>query len=390
MAQKILVIDDAPATARLVDAVLQQSFPGCDVLSASRGSDGCERLHMTNPDVVLLNDTLPDMGADAVLARLQADPANAQVPVFLLVDPANGNEFNGRYPNVARVLTKPVAPEALRDALTEILGNKASARRVLPSRGGIVFSGHTGFISLRQALHMAQSDRLTGVLRFQLGRHPIELWMNGGRFLFATTKNVQLYCNGSPVILSATTLGLILESQLNQQVTGCPIFLFLSARNGFPHDDVVQITRDHGQRLFGQLFTSGRIAFEFEETDRLPDYVKNVPPSNDDPDNFILAALRHVRFEQLAPNQRPDPNGDPAYTRRGYDLIQRLKLNDVEARFATAISGTDTLQAIAQKIGVPLADALLVVFRFIALDIIDFWNPGVLTLPASSQTAAAS
>src|SRR4051812_43397302 len=162
MAQKILVIDDAPATARLAEAVLQQNFPGCDVLSASRGSDGCERLHVANPDLILLNDTLPDMGAEAVLARLQADPANAQVPVFLLVDPANGHEFNGRYPNVARVLTKPVAPDALRDALIEALGNKASARRVLPTRGGIVFSGHTGFISLRQALHMAQSDRLTG------------------------------------------------------------------------------------------------------------------------------------------------------------------------------------------------------------------------------------
>src|SRR5688572_23831342 len=86
MAQKILVIDDAPATARLVDSVLQQSFPGCDVLSAARGIDGCERLHVATPDIVLLNDSLPDMGAEGVLARLQSDPASAQVPVFLLVD----------------------------------------------------------------------------------------------------------------------------------------------------------------------------------------------------------------------------------------------------------------------------------------------------------------
>jgi CheY-like chemotaxis protein len=386
MAQKILVIDDAPATARLAESVLQQNFPGCDVLSAARGSEGCERLHVASPDLVLLNDSLPDMNAEGVL---QADPSNAQVPVFLLVDPTNGHEFNGRYPNVARVLTKPVTPETLRQALSEVLGAKPSSRRVLPTRGGIVFSGHTGFISLRQALHMAQSDRLTGVLRFQLGRHPIELWMNGGRFLFATTKNAQLYCHHSPVILSATNLGMILESQINQQITGCPIFLFLSARNGFPHEDVVQITREHGQRLFAQLFTAGRVAFEFEETDRFPDFAKNFPPSPEDPDNYILAALRHVRFEQLAPNQRPDPNGDPAYTRRGYELIQRLKLNDVEARFATAISGTETLQAIAQKIGVPLNDALLIVFRFIALEIIDFWNPGVLALTSGAEANAS-
>jgi len=218
-------------------------------------------------------------------------------------------------------------------------------------------------------------------LRFRLGRQPVELWMKGGRFLFATTKNAQLYCNQSPVILSATSLGLIVEAQTNQQVTGCPIFLYLSARNGFPHEDVVQLTRDHGQRLFAQLFTSGRIAFEFEESDRFPDYVKNFPATSEDADNWMLSTLRQVRFEQLAPNQRPDPNGDPTYTRRGYDLIQRLKLNDAERLFASSITGTESLQAIAQKIGLALNDAILIVFRFLALEIIDFWNPGVLGLP---------
>jgi hypothetical protein len=231
---------------------------------------------------------------------------------------------------------------------------------------------------------MAQGDRLTGVLRLQLGRQPIELWMKGGRFLFATTRNFHLYCGGSPVILSATNLGLIVESEINQQMTGCPIFLFLSVRNGFPHDDVVQITRDHGQRLFSHLYTAGRIGFEFEETPNFPEFVSNFPASGDDADNWILGALRHVRYEQLATSQRPDPNGSPAYTRRGYDLVQRLKLNDVEARFASTVNGSESLQAMAQKLGIPLNDSLLIAFRFQALEIIDFWNPSALTLPASA------
>jgi CheY-like chemotaxis protein len=379
MAQKILVIDDAPATSNLAETVLAQHFPGCDVWSSTRGMDAFERLNVATPDLLLVNDTLPDMEIESVLARLQSDPANGNVPIFLMVDPAKGHQFNGRYSNVARILHKPLTPEALREALAEVL--KPGTRRLLPSRGGVVFSGHTGFITLRQALAMAQGDRLTGVLRFQLGRHPIELWMNGGRFLFATTKNSHLYCGGSPVILSATNLGLILEAQINQQITGCPLFLFLSGRHGFAHEDVAQITREHGQRLFSHLFTAGRITFEFEETENLPEHARNFAAGSEDADNWLLGALRHVRFEQLSPSQRPDPSGDPAYTRRGYDLIQRLKLNDVEARFATAINGTDTLQVIAQKIGVPLNDALLVVFRFTTLEVIDFWNPGVLALP---------
>ncbi len=385
MAQKILVIDDSPAAAQLTENVLAQHFHGCDVLSSARGVDAFERLNVAMPDVIVLNDTLPDMDGAAVLTRLGAEPHTSQTPVILLAEPGNVASYNGQFSNLSRVLTKPVSAESLLGALGELLNNKPGARRMLQPRGGIVFNGHTGFISLRQALQMAQGDRLTGVLRFPLGRHTVELWMNGGRFLFATTRNFQLYCAGSPVILSATSLGLILEAQSNQHHTGCPIFLFLSVRNGLPHDDVVQITREHGQRLFGQLFTAGRITFEFEETDRFPEFARNFPPAAEDADNWILGALRHVRFEHIAPAQRPDPNGSPAYTRRGYDLIQRLKLNDVEARFATAINGTDTLQAIAQNIGIPLGDALLVVFRFQALEIIDFWNAGVLSLPDSAS-----
>ncbi|MEO6741472.1 MAG: response regulator [Chthoniobacteraceae bacterium] len=384
MAQKILVIDDPQTAADIAENVFARHFPGCDVLVASRGSDAFERLNAASPDLVILNDTLPDTDGGAVLARLAVDPFSAATPVLLLAEASRMQEFNGKYPNIARVLAKPATMDALTDAVSEILGGKAGSRRMLPGRaGGVAFTGHTGVISLRQALHMAQGDRLTGVLRFKLGRSPIDLWMNAGRFLFATTKNFQLYCGGSPVILSATNLGLIVESQINQQITGCPIFLFLSVRNGFPHDDVVQITRDHGQRLFSHLYTAGRITFEFEETDQFPEYVTNFPASSDDADNWILAALRHVKFEQIAPNQRPDPNGSPAYTRRGYDLIQKLKLNDVEARFASAVNGSESLQVIAQRVGIPLGDALLVVFRFQALEIVDFWGSGALSLPAS-------
>ena len=383
MAQKILVIDDPQTAADIAENVFARHFPGCDVLVASRGSDAFERLNAANPDLVILNDTLPDTDGAAVLARLAVDPFSAATPVLLLAEASRTQEFNGKYPNIARVLAKPATMDALAEAVAEILGGKGS-RRMLPGRaGGVAFTGHTGVISLRQALHMAQGDRLTGVLRFQLGRNPIDLWMNAGRFVFATTRNFQLYCGGSPVILSATNLGLIVESQINQQITGCPIFLFLSVRNGFPHDDVVQITRDHGQRLFSHLYTAGRITFEFEETDQFPEFATNFPASSDDADNWILDALRHVKFEQIAPNARPDPNGSPAYTRRGYDLIQKLKLNDVEARFASAINGSESLQVIAQKVGIPLGDALLVVFRFQALEIVDFWGSGSLTLPAS-------
>src|SRR5581483_8573195 len=181
-----------------------------------------------------------------------------------------------------------------------------------------------------------------------------------------------------------------MDGQANQGATGCPLFLFLATRNGFPHDVVVQITREHGQRLFSNLWTAGRINFEFAELTEFPDFARNFPPANEDPDNWVLASLRFVRFEALTASQRPDPNGSPAYTRKGYELIQKLKLNDVEARFATAINGSEPLQQIAKKINVPLNDALLIVFRFHALEIIDYWSSTVLSLPVSQTNPSGA
>lgn len=386
MSQKILVIDDSLVASKLAENVVAQNFGAVDVLLAQRGADAFDRFNIAQPDLILLNDTLPDMDGETVAFRLLNDPATARVPIVLMATNGSAESFASRYSNIVKVLPKPVAPDALAaifaEALTKSKALQNPARQLLfydPSRA--VFSGHTGFFSLRSALQMAYGDRLTGVLRFFIARHPIELFVNKGRFLFATTRNFQLYCRESPVILSSTNLGTLVEAQITQQATGCPAFLFLSLRGGFPHEDVVQITREHGQRVFSNLWTVGRVNFEFEELSQFPDYAKNFPPSNEDPDNWTLASLRHVKYESLMAHQRPDPNGSPAYTRKGYELIQRLKLNDIEARFATAVNGAESLQMIAKKIGIPLNDALLIVFRFQALDIIDYWNSSVLSLP---------
>ena len=392
MSKKILVIDDNLAASRLTESLVAQSFGGVDVLLAQRGADAFDRFNVAQPDLILLNDALPDMDGEAICFRLLNDPATAKVPVVLMSGNGHAQLFEERYANVVKVLSKPVASEALLEAVTTTLsrcephGNPAHQLLFYnPARA--IFSGHTGFFSLRSALQMAYGDKLTGVLRFFVNRFPIEIFVTKGRFLFATTRNFQLYCHESPVILSATNLGTLVEAQITQTATGCPAFLFLSMRGGFPHEDVVQITRDHGQRVFASLWTAGRVNFEFEELSEFPDYAKSFPPSSDDPDNWTLASLRYVKFENLMASQRPDPNGSPAYTRKGYELIQRLKLNDVEARFATAVNGAESLQSIAKRIAVPLNDALLIVFRFQALDVIDYWNSNVLSLPGGPTTA---
>lgn len=395
MYQKILVIDDAVNAARLIENILEQNFPTCDVLMAQRAHDAFERFHLSQPALIVLNDTLPDMDPEAVCYRLLNDPATSKIPIALMSGDDRGKAIEKKYDNVVATVAKPVTREGLQPVVHDALnGGKrwpAPSSDILfrdPAR--IIFAGHTGFFSLRNALQMATGDKMTGVLRVFLNRYPVELFFSKGKFLFATSRNFQLYCRESTVILSSTNLGLITEGQINQHVTGCPVFLYLATRSGFPHDDVVQITREHGQRIFANLWTAGKLHFEFADLDTFPEYARNFPATDDDPDNWVLASLRQVKFDWLMPNQRPDPNGNPAYTRKGYELVQRLRLNDVEARFATAINGTESLQSIAKKINVPLNDALLIVFRFQSLEIIDYWSSSVLSLPPTATNPAGA
>src|SRR5581483_2153767 len=301
MSQKILVIDDSLAASKAAESVLAQNFGNVDVLLAQRGGEGFERFLVAQPDLILLNESLPDMDGEAVCYRLLNDPLTARVPVVVMSSNGHGDLLKEKYANVVKTIPKPVTPESrlsvVSTQLAQVKPPPHPASSVLfrdPSK--VVFAGHTGFFSLRNALQMAYGDKLTGVLRVFINRFPVELFFSKGRFLFATSRNFHLYLQNSPVILNATNLGTVMDGQANQGATGCPLFLFLATRNGFPHDDVVQITREHGQRLFSNLWTAGRINFEFAELTEFPDFARNFPPANEDPDNWVLASLRFVRF----------------------------------------------------------------------------------------------
>ena len=357
----------------------------CDILLANRAEEGFERFHVNRPDLIVLNDTLPDMDGESVCYRLLNDPFMRDVPVIVMSNNGHSKVFREKYANVLTTIAKPAPDDALlsvvNSALAQVRPQPHPSTTVLFREAEkISFAAHTGFFALRNAIQMACGDKMNGALRVFLNRFPVDIYFSKGRFVFATTRNFQLYLKESPVILQATNLSLLMEAQANQGFTGCPVFLHLANRNGLPHDDVVQIVRDHGQRLVANLWTAGRINFEFEDMAQFPEWARNFPPSSDDAENWILGSLRYVKYDNLTAAQRPDPNGSPTYTRKGYELIQRLKLNDVEARFATSINGTDSLQAIASKIGVPLNDALLIVFRFQMLEIIDYWNAGAFAI----------
>ena len=78
----VVVIDDDPMDLDLVEAVLAPA--GYSVLRAAGGEEGVALVAREQPAVVLLDLLMPGVDGFAVIERLRADPATAEVPIVVL------------------------------------------------------------------------------------------------------------------------------------------------------------------------------------------------------------------------------------------------------------------------------------------------------------------
>lgn len=84
---KVLIVDDDQLTAATWAMGLKAA--GIDVITAINGQDGINQVKAQKPDMVLLDQIMPDMLGNAVLTQLKADPATSSIPVMLI---SNYNE----------------------------------------------------------------------------------------------------------------------------------------------------------------------------------------------------------------------------------------------------------------------------------------------------------
>jgi twitching motility two-component system response regulator PilH len=84
---KILIIDDDQLTSTTWSMGLKSV--GYEVINASNGQDGINLVKSQKPDLVLLDQIMPDMLGNAVLANLKEDPETSNIPIMLI---SNYNE----------------------------------------------------------------------------------------------------------------------------------------------------------------------------------------------------------------------------------------------------------------------------------------------------------
>jgi CheY-like chemotaxis protein len=239
--------------------------------------------------------------------------------------------------------------------------------------GDSFFCGDTRFFSLNRALQIIANEALTGTLQLYWEREPVELLTQNGQVLLATTRDPELYCPEAPIALSNIDPERLAAARAQQQESGAPIFLTLGSENLISHEPAMQLAQHHGQKLFAELWSAPCVRFSYHQG-ALPEFAAAMS-SDMDVDQFALVTLRMVQFPQLGDRAHYDPASVPAYTRDGFERVQNLRLTVAEAQFASQFNGARSVQQIAKNLRLDLKFASVMLFRFLALEIIECWPP---------------
>ena len=111
--KSLLYIEDVVANVRLVEEILSRR-PSITVLAAMQGSLGVELARQHQPDLILLDLHLPDVGGRDVLAALRETRETRDIPVVVLTADATRQE-QARLESlgVTAYATKPVGVRQL-------------------------------------------------------------------------------------------------------------------------------------------------------------------------------------------------------------------------------------------------------------------------------------
>ncbi|MEO7742604.1 MAG: response regulator, partial [Usitatibacter sp.] len=78
----VLVVDDQPQNVKLLQQVLTMS--GYDVVTASSGQEGLEKIATHNPDIVLLDVIMPQMSGYEACRAIRANRSTELLPVVMV------------------------------------------------------------------------------------------------------------------------------------------------------------------------------------------------------------------------------------------------------------------------------------------------------------------
>jgi DNA-binding NarL/FixJ family response regulator len=117
---RVMLVDDAPSTRRLLRAVLDCVASLEVVAEAGSGSRAIESAEKLGPDVILLDLSLPDADGAQILPDLLRVAPEARIVILSQTSRSAGPELVAA--GAAGFIEKGLAPYALVDQLSTVLG----------------------------------------------------------------------------------------------------------------------------------------------------------------------------------------------------------------------------------------------------------------------------
>ena len=119
-ANKILIIDDNPMNLELATDLLE--LAGFMVLKANVAAEGIEMARAAQPNLILMDISLPDLGGLAATQTLRADPATRHIPVVALTAHAmKGDAENALSAGCTGYLTMPIDTRTFAQTISRFL-----------------------------------------------------------------------------------------------------------------------------------------------------------------------------------------------------------------------------------------------------------------------------
>jgi two-component system cell cycle response regulator DivK len=118
--KKILIVEDVELNQDLLVQLLEDQY---DIVTADDGAAGIEMAVREQPDLILMDLSLPVVDGWEATRRLKAAPATKRIPVIALTAHAmEGDEDKARACGCDDYLTKPIDEDQLFAKLVGFLG----------------------------------------------------------------------------------------------------------------------------------------------------------------------------------------------------------------------------------------------------------------------------
>ncbi len=132
--KRIVLIDDTDMLLVFVEDALAAADPELQITTALNATDGMKQIERVNPDLVLLDYSLPDFNGDEVCRRLLENEHTARIPVLMMsARVAEMHAAAARLENVVATIEKPFLSEALVSLVRRTSGAPVRTKTVTPA-----------------------------------------------------------------------------------------------------------------------------------------------------------------------------------------------------------------------------------------------------------------